>query len=142
MIGIFYFQSCLRDHPFKTSAFLRVGGVKICQICWQIVVKNCWREGGWGQKSWKFADVLNGWSLISLFLPVKLRKKVILIWDHCLNEDNAMYCYSAMLKHDFPYLFQSFVTDYAEKSSYKENLLGQLNPQPKKVHLIRRIGSC
>ena len=27
------------------------------------MVKNCQREGGRGQKSWKFVDVLNGWSL-------------------------------------------------------------------------------
>ena len=38
-------------------------GSKIGQICRRIVVKNCRRRGGRGQKSWKFADVLNEWSL-------------------------------------------------------------------------------
>ena len=40
-------------------------GSKIGQICQRIVVKNCQREGGRGQKSWKFADVLNGWTTSS-----------------------------------------------------------------------------
>ena len=31
-------------------------------FCWN--ANGCWREGGRGQKSWKYADVLNGWSLI------------------------------------------------------------------------------
>jgi hypothetical protein len=38
-------------------------GSKIGQICWQIVVKKLPEGGSRGQKLWKFADVLNGWSL-------------------------------------------------------------------------------
>ena len=48
--------------------FLGGAGSKMDKICQQILVKNCWR----GQKLWKFADVLNGWSLMlipSLILP-------------------------------------------------------------------------
>ena len=44
-------------------------GSKIGQICLKTVVKNCQREGGRGQKSWKFVDVLNGWSLASFLRP-------------------------------------------------------------------------
>ena len=50
-----------RDHPFlRRWHFLGGKGSKICQ---RIVVKKLPTEGGRGQKSWKFADVLNGWSL-------------------------------------------------------------------------------
>ena len=34
---------CQWDHPFQTSGFLRGEGSKICQICRQIVLKNCRR---------------------------------------------------------------------------------------------------
>ena len=43
----------LRDYPFKTSACSRGEGSKICQICRRIVLKNCRRQGGRGQKSVK-----------------------------------------------------------------------------------------
>ena len=46
----------------RRRQFLGGGGSKICQICRWIVVKICQREGGRGQKSWNFADVLNGCS--------------------------------------------------------------------------------
>ena len=61
----FDWLKCLRDHPFKTSAIFRgVGGSKIAQIWQRIVVKYCQTEGGRGHKLRKFADVLNGWSLM------------------------------------------------------------------------------
>ena len=55
------------DHPFKTSAFFRGRGQKLPKFAdGYLVVKNCRREEGRGQKSWKFADVLNGWSHLFL----------------------------------------------------------------------------
>ena len=39
----FWIGGPLKDHPFKTSAFFRGEGSKICQICQRIVLKNCWR---------------------------------------------------------------------------------------------------
>ena len=64
----------------KMSAFFRGVGSQICQICRGIVVKKLPTEGvlGRGQKSWKFADVLNGWSHMrtsrwfSAIYPIKL----------------------------------------------------------------------
>ena len=56
----------LRDHPFKTSACSRGGGVKIFPNLPTDSGKNWWQEGGRGQKSWKFAVVLNEWSLFSV----------------------------------------------------------------------------
>ena len=64
--------SYIRDHPFKTSACLRRGGVSPCADGQKVTVHKdqkspskafCWNDDGRGQKSWKFADVLNGWSL-------------------------------------------------------------------------------
>ena len=52
-----------RDHPLKTLAFFRGEGSQICQICQRIVVKKCRQRGVGGQKSLRFADVFNGWSL-------------------------------------------------------------------------------
>ena len=52
----------LRDHPFKTSAHLRGGGVKNWPNLPTDSSKKLPTEGGRGQKSWKFADVLNEWS--------------------------------------------------------------------------------
>ena len=54
-IVLIFFPS--RNHPFKMSAFFRGEGSKIGQICRQIVVKNCRREGV-GVKNRE-----NGWSL-------------------------------------------------------------------------------
>ena len=39
-------------------------GSKICQICWQIVLKHCHNRGVGVKNLWKFADVLNWWSLL------------------------------------------------------------------------------
>ena len=60
----------IRDHKFKTSAICGWGeGSKICQ---RIVVKNCpWRGVLRSKKSWKFADVFNGWSLMVCALTSK-----------------------------------------------------------------------
>ena len=67
------------DHPFKTSAnfqdfwplpstpsvgsFFTTIRLQIWPIFDPSPPKKCRRKGGRGQKSWKFADVLNGWSL-------------------------------------------------------------------------------
>ena len=57
-----------RDHPFKTSAFFRGRGVKNWPNLPTDSSKKLPTGGGRGQKSWKIADVLNGWSLIATFL--------------------------------------------------------------------------
>ena len=49
----------LRDHPFKTSAFLIGGGVKNWPNLPANSSKKLPTEGGRGQRSWKFADVFN-----------------------------------------------------------------------------------
>ena len=51
-----------RDHPFKTSAFFREGGVKNWSNLPTDSSKILPMEGGGGQK---FADVLNGWSILT-----------------------------------------------------------------------------
>ena len=52
---VVHHDKVLRDRPFQTSALFGGGeGSKICQICLWIVVKNCRRKGGRGQKLWKF----------------------------------------------------------------------------------------
>ena len=64
------------DHPFKTSACLRGPHVPMVKRSQYIRIKNPLHKhfagmpmvGGRGQKSWKFADVLNGWSLITFSL--------------------------------------------------------------------------
>ena len=56
-------QLSIRDNPIKTSAFLGAEGSKICQ---QSSKKTANRREDSGQKLWKFADVLNGWSLSSI----------------------------------------------------------------------------
>ena len=52
----------------KTSAFFRVEGSRICQICRRIVVKKLLTVGGVEVKNIeKIANVLNGWSRICIF---------------------------------------------------------------------------
>ena len=69
-----FFSFCIRDHPFKTSACLRGEGyphVPMVQRLQYIRIKNLRHKhfagmpmlGGRGQKSRKFAEVLNEWSL-------------------------------------------------------------------------------
>ena len=89
-----------RNHPFKTSTFFRGGEVsKIYQICRRIVVKKMPTEGERGQKSWKFADVLNGWSQIwlnstrSTFvirLLNELKTQEMKIWIRLFNEFDSI----------------------------------------------------
>ena len=48
------------NHPLKTSIFFRGVGVKSFPNLLTEISKNMPTEGGRGQKSSKFADVLNG----------------------------------------------------------------------------------
>ena len=54
----------LRDYSFKTLAFFRGKGSKICQICQWIVAKKCQWIGVGIKNCEKLAYFLNGWSLI------------------------------------------------------------------------------
>ena len=64
----------IRDHPFKTSACLRGKGCPHMPMVKRshstlgskVPFISILLECRWGQKSWKFADVLDGWSLISM----------------------------------------------------------------------------
>ena len=65
------------DHPFKMSASFKIfkKGSKIGQICQQILSsKKLPTGGGRSQKSWKFAAVLNEWSLIKFKSDVRYSK--------------------------------------------------------------------
>ena len=58
-------RTVLRDHPLKTSAFLREGGVKNLPNLPTDSSKKLPTVRGVGVKNReKFADVLNGWSLM------------------------------------------------------------------------------
>ena len=75
-------NSWLRDHTFKTWT---CWGSKICQICRRIVLINCRSRGVGVENLWKFAHVLNGWSLITeahlhlLFSPETLDEVLVQI---------------------------------------------------------------
>ena len=102
--------SLIRDHPFKTSACLRGGGVKNWQNLPTDSSKKLPTEGGRGQKSWKFADVLNGWSLSEFALsedPVQVNFQVEIILKsrfHC-----AYIAYSADVRMDIERSIEIFV---------------------------------
>ena len=73
----------LRDHPFKMSVFFKGEGSKIGHICWRIVVKNCWWEGGRVINCIKFVNVLNVF-IAKVFLAIGLGKIHIIQICNCI----------------------------------------------------------
>ena len=85
-----------RGHPFKTSAFFRGEGVKTWPNLPTDSNKKLSTEGGRGQKSWKFADVLNGWSLTKCD-PTQIFG---LLLNRCPNWTfTRQYCIMHRLRH-------------------------------------------
>ena len=79
---------CIRIYGtihLRRRHFLGGEGSKIDQICRRLVVKHCRREGDRGQKSWKFANVLNGWSLFQI-LNTEVRWNALQALKHAVEK--------------------------------------------------------
>ena len=109
-VNIIHSQHILRNYPFKTLAFFLVSGQKLDSS------KKLPTEVGRGQKSWIFADVLNGWSLISgldqiwilsdlyiHFLTFKTRELSLLVMKNIMAKFWEAIIESCVLNEKFPF---------------------------------------
>ena len=113
------------------SAFCRRGGVKNWpNLPTDSSKKMPTTEGGRGQKSWKFADVLNGWSLLwNLLTKEKLSHTIgwIFVWGsicffmHLLYQDTWEKLTSSLLYFNFNLIFLNTIVHLKVPAFFMHN---------------------